>query len=309
MKRRITVIGSSNIDLIMQLQRLPVPGETVGDGRFTRAFGGKGANQAVAAARLGGEVTFITCLGNDAVAPEILQHFARDGMDTSHVLRDEDMPTGTALVLVDAEGRNSIALAPGANDALLPEQIEARADVIAGSAMLMLQMETPLATNRRVLELAEAHRVPLMLNYAPIRDRELALSAAITWLVVNEIEAESLCGMPVSNVEQAHAAAEALRTHGPRCVVITLGANGVVLAAENLRAHVPAFPVQPVDTTAAGDCFCGALAVALVEGMPLEQAARFASAAAAISVTRVGAQPSLPARAELERLGVGANPA
>lgn len=300
MTRRITVIGSTNVDLIMQLRRLPVPGETVGDGRFTRAFGGKGANQAVAAARLGGAVTFITCLGNDPVAPEIMENFSHDGIDTSHVLRDETVPTGTALILVDEGGHNSIAIAPGANNALLPEHVDACADLIADSAIVVLQMETPLATNRRVLELAESRNVPVLLNYAPVGNRELALSAAMHGLVVNEIEAESLCGLPVGDLSQAHAAAAALLARGPGFVVITLGANGVVVAAAGVQAHVPAVRVEPVDTTAAGDCFCGALAVALVEGQLLEQAARFASAAAAVSVTRLGAQPSLPTRVEVE---------
>lgn len=301
MTPRITVIGSTNVDLIMQLDHLPAPGETIGGGHLTQAFGGKGANQAVAAARLGGTVTFVSCLGSDAVAGQIVAGFQADGIDTSNLVHAAELPTGTALILLDNVGTNAIALAPGANNELLPTHIDTIADLIAGSALLVMQMEIPQATSSRVIDLAREAKVPILFNYAPASDLEFALCPEITYLVVNEIEAAMLSGRTVANAEEAFAAAERLRTLGPQTIVVTLGSQGSVLLGEELRVQLPPFAVTPVDTTAAGDCFCGALAVALTEGMELTAAAQFASAAAALSVTRVGAQPSLPTRAEVEQ--------
>ncbi|MBC8162429.1 MAG: ribokinase, partial [Roseiflexaceae bacterium] len=301
MTPRITVVGSTNIDMMMRLADLPAPGETVAGGVFLQAFGGKGANQAVAAARLGGSVTFISCLGDDTFAAQLIASFQQAGIETSQIRRSAEAATGTALILVDQQGENAIALAPGANALLSPAHIDEAATLIGGSALVLLQMEISEHTVARTLALAQVQGVPVLLNYAPVRGQPLPLSTAITTLVVNETEAERLCGLSVRTIDQAQQAAAALLAKGPQRVVITLGAGGVYIATGDAQTHVPALPVTPIDTTAAGDCFCGALAVALVEGLTDVAAARFASAAAAISVTRIGAQPSLPSRAEVEQ--------
>lgn len=300
MDKQITVIGSSNVDLIMQLERLPAVGETVSEGAFLQTYGGKGANQAVAAARAGGRVTFVTSLGDDAFGETILENYRQDGIETAHVRRATGTPTGTALILFDRNGENMIAVAPGANFALEPTHIDDCADLIQRSAMLVMQLEIPLLTVNRALELAYASEVPVLFNFAPARTRELTVSDRMTGLIVNENEAAHLTGQPVNTREEAQTAAETLRAQGPQFVVLTLGAEGALVAASEGSQHVPAFPVKPVDTTAAGDVFCGALAVALTEAQPLPDAVRFASAASAISVTRMGAQPSIPHRNEID---------
>ena len=302
MKRRITVIGSTNLDLIMQIDHLPAVGETVAGGHLRQAFGGKGANQAVAAARLGGDVAFVTCVGDDPVAAQIVASYQADGIDTTQLVHAAETPTGTALILLDAQGRNSIALAAGANAALLPAHIDACAEIIAHSAMLVLQMEIPYPTTARAIDIASDAGVPILFNYAPAHDPTFALTSAMTYVVVNEVEAAALSDISVATADDAFAVAERLLLVGPQFVVITLGAGGVVLVGTGIRTHLPAFAVTPIDTTAAGDCFCGALAVALTEGMDLPAAVSFASAAAALSVTRIGAQPSLPTRAEVEEV-------
>lgn len=298
----ILVIGSSNVDMIMRLERLPAPGETVTDGEFHLVFGGKGANQAVGAARAGGNVTFLTALGEDAYHQSILDGFRADGIQTNLIRVCKGIPTGTALILVDKQGENCIAVAPGANASLFPADIEACQSQIASSAMIVLQMEIPIETNRRILEIASQHKVPVLFNYAPVRNGEIEVSGQISILVVNEGEATFLSGFEVMDKDSAFHAADSLRRRGPKVVVVTLGAEGVVVVSETDRFHIPALPVTPIDTTAAGDVFCGALAVASVEGQPLLQAIRFANAASAISVTRLGAQPSAPHRNEIENL-------
>jgi ribokinase len=300
----LTIIGSANVDMIMQVPHLPAPGETVTGGTFQQVFGGKGANQAVAAARAAAGVScsFIACVGRDVFAGPMLAGFSADGLDTSPVIQDDFAPTGTALITIDAAAENCIAVAPGANYRLLPEHIEARRELIARSSMLVLQMEIPLATTRRIIEIAGECGTPVLLNYAPMVSRELELDARVHYLVVNETEAQQLSGWAAGTVAEAAGAAKQLRLRGHRAVIVTLGAQGAVVADEGGERHIPALPAVPVDTTAAGDTFCGALAVALVEGSPLDDAMRFASAAAAIAVSRLGAQPSIPWRAEIESL-------
>ena len=300
MRGRITVIGSSNVDFIMQVERLPAPGETVTDAVFMQTFGGKGANQAVAAARSGGNVTFLTGLGEDIYASQMLANFAVDSIETSSILHAKGVPCGTALILFDSLGENYIAVAPGANDSLLPEHIEARKELLQDSALIVMQREIPTHTTQRVLELAENLNVPVLFNYAPVRKCEIPVNPQITGLIVNEGEASALTGLPVQNLEQAQAAATTLRSLGPRFVVLTLGAKGVCFASQEATGHLPAFPVTPIDTTAAGDTFCGAFATALTEGKALEQALLFAQAAAALSVTHIGAQPSIPYRNDID---------
>jgi ribokinase len=309
----ITVIGSSNVDMIMRLPHLPAVGETVTEGEFLQTYGGKGANQAVAAARAGGGatvVTFVTGVGGagDLFAPKVLENFRADGIDVSRVLEGEGQPCGSALVMFDGNGDNYLAVAPGANFAITPAYIDAHCgDLLKESAMLVLQMEIPAETVAHVLRKAREYGTPTLFNYAPARALgEVPIDGAITGLVVNENEAAALVGSPVVTAEDARTAAEALLARGPSFVAVTLGADGAFLADQGgLREYVPSFPVTPVDTTAAGDTFCGALAVALVEGCPLPEAARFASAASALSVTRMGAQPSVPRRGEIDAFLAG----
>lgn len=302
MKSRITVIGSSNADMIMKVPHLPARGETVTDGQFTATFGGKGANQAVAAARAGGQVTFLACVGQDTIGQNMIDNFTRDGIDTSRILRTPDAPSGAALVMFDSRGENYLAVAPGANDCIHPHHIDAAEALIASSAMVVMQMEIPIDTTGRALEIAAKHQVPVLFNFAPVRTREVPVSAAMTGLVVNENEASELSGLLVGSLDQAKVAGDALLKRGPKFVIITLGRHGACVVTREGCFHVASLPVTPIDTTAAGDTFCGALAAALVEGQSLSDAVRFATAAAAISVTRLGAQPSIPQRSDIESM-------
>lgn len=302
MAKRITVIGSSNVDMIMKLAHLPAKGETVTDGEFMQTYGGKGANQAVATARAGGNVTFVTGVGDEHYGHAMLENFQRDGIDTQHALIAPEVPSGSALIMFDTEGANYLAVAPGANYAITPAHIEALRDLIRDSALVVMQMEIPAESVLRALEIAQEEETPVLFNFAPAKPDALAISDKMTWLVVNEIEADMLTGLPVQNREQVEQVAEVLRAKGPRYVILTLGAEGAYLATEGVGELVPTFAITPVDTTAAGDTFSGALAVAVVEEMPLLEAVRFANAAAALSVTRMGAQPSIPYRTEIEAL-------
>jgi ribokinase len=300
MVKRITVIGSSNVDFIMKLPHLPSAGETVTGGEYVQVFGGKGANTATAAARAGGQVTFMTCLGEDHFGRQMVENFQADQMDTSKVQFIDAAPSGTALIMVDSSGENCISVAAGANGALSVDMVNSLEDIIAESGLVLLQMEIPISSNKEVLRLAEKHGTPVLLNYAPVVEEPLELDSRITYLIVNELEATALSGYPISNQPEASIAAEALRLKGPQNVLVTLGREGAVAATEQGMVHVQAFEVEPVDTTAAGDTFCGALGTAIVEGLTLPEAMRQASAAAALCVTRVGAQPSIPHSNEIE---------
>lgn len=304
MDHRIVVVGSTNVDFIMRMQHLPQRGETVTDATFAQTFGGKGANTAVAAARTGPNLTttFITALGDDVYADNLLANFTADGMDVTHIRRIKGMSTGSALIMIDASGSNYLSVAPGSNYALTPADVDKDAGTIRTAALVVMQMEIPTPTILRTLELCEAGSVPVLFNYAPVRDLSVPITPRITGLVVNETEAGQLTQTPFTDLPTVRKAARKLLDQGPRFVVITLGAAGAYVLGQGIDATVPAFKVTPVDTTAAGDTFCGALAVALVEGRPLAEAVRFASAAAAISVTRLGAQPSVPNRAEVDAL-------
>ena len=281
----------------MALPRLPTAGETVTNGTLLVNYGGKGANQAVAARRLGAEVRLIGCVGDDASGRAVRAALIAEGVGTAGMATGEAAATGTALILVDRQGRNQIAVAPGANRALTVEHTRERGDDFAWAEVLVASCEVPLATVRCAFELARRRGILTILNPAPVPDVGLDFLELVDYLTPNAGEAARLSG-----IAGEAAAAAALRARGPRYVVVTLGERGVLACGEGPLHHVPAFPVDAVDTTAAGDAFNGALAVALTEGRQLEAALRFASAAAAIACTRRGAQPSLPTRDEAERL-------
>ncbi len=302
---RVVVVGSSNVDLIMKMARLPKPGETVTDAVFTQTFGGKGANQAVAAARAGAAVAFVGCVGDDAYGAQVVANLERDGLDTRFVFVEPEVATGTALILIGAQGQNYIAVAPGANGRLTPAHVDRAREVIAEAGCLVTQCEIPSETVAHVVELGASLGKPVILNLAPAREVADATLARLSGLALNETEAEFLIGRPVRTEAEVESAAAALLAKGPRTVLLTLGDRGAYLAGEDVRAMVPPFAVDAVDTTAAGDVHCGAFALARVEGRPLVEAVRFANAAAALSVTRLGAQPSAPARAEIEALLAG----
>jgi ribokinase len=298
----VVVLGSSNTDMIVQLDRIPRPGETLLGGRFTTAAGGKGANQAVAAARAGGEVTFVARVGRDGFGDQALAGFQRDGIHTGWVVRDPSAPSGVALIFVARDGENAIAVAGGANARLSPADVRKAAEAIGGASALVLQLETPLRTVAAAATLAARAGVRVILNPAPAQPLPASLLRRVSVLTPNETEAELLTGVTVRDERSAAQAAGRLRDQGVEVVILTLGSRGAFVASPELTGRVPGFTVKAVDTTAAGDVFNGALAVALGEGRPLLEAVRFAHAAAALSVTRLGAQPSAPTRAAIERL-------
>ena len=302
MKFPIVVAGSANTDLIVNVPHLPRPGETVLGGDFVVAGGGKGANQAVAAARAGGAVEFVARLGRDAFGDAQVAAWARDSIGTRFVVRDDQAPSGVALIFVDQAAENVIAVAPGANDRLTPEDIDQAMESVAAASILMLQLEIPMETVLHAARKARAAGVRVLLNPAPARPLSPELLRNVSILTPNRTEAEILTGIPVVDEASAYKAARHLLALGPEAVVITLGGEGACVVTSGADWLVPAFPVTPVDTVAAGDVFNGALAVALAEGLDWREAAGFASAAAAISVTRRGAQDSAPHRREIVAL-------
>lgn len=301
-KLPILVVGSSNTDMIIKVKRIPKPGETILGGEFAMAAGGKGANQAVGAARAGGAVTFIARLGKDMFGDKALAGFIADGINVDHVVRDRSAPSGVALIFVARNGENSIAVASGANSRLLPADLTNARRAFQRSGVVVLQLETPLKTVAAAVKLAANAGARVILNPAPAQPLPNDLLRRVFLLTPNESEAQLLTGMPVNNEKAAAKAADALLARGVQNVIITLGARGAFVAGKQARGLVPGFKVKPVDTTGAGDMFNGTLAVALSEGKSLLDAARFASAAAAISVTRLGAQTSAPTRKEIDRL-------
>lgn len=296
---RITVVGSSNIDIVVKVERIPMPGETMIGGDFVMVPGGKGANQAVCAAKLGADVTLVARVGDDAFGRMSLENFEKSGVRTDYVIVDSEHPSGIALIAVDSKGENAIVVAPGANHALAPEDVEKAESVITESDVLVVQLEIPEETVRRAIELAKSLGTQVILNPAPVRPLSKELLEQVDVLVPNQHEAAHLVGEESPEHLDPQQAARLLHDLGVRNVIITLGASGVFVLADSEETFVEAFKVQAVDTTAAGDAFTGALACAIAEGSRIADAARFAAKVAAISVTRMGAQSSMPSREEV----------
>jgi len=295
------VIGSSNTDLVIRVPRLPRPGETLLGGTFLSAAGGKGANQAVGAARAGGQVALIARVGSDAFGDQAIAGLRRDGVDVSCVVRDRHAASGAAMIFVAQDGENSIAVAGGANARLSPADVKRATGLIRSGSLLMAQLETPLATVMAAARVAAKAGLPVVLNPAPARPLPNRLLGLVSILTPNETEAERLTGIKVTDDASAARVCAKLRARGVGTVILTLGARGAFLATAGGHQRVPGFKVKAVDATAAGDIFNGALSVALTEHKPLREAVRFANAAAALSVTRLGAQPSAPTRTEIDR--------
>ena len=299
---KITVIGSANTDMVVKSERIPSPGETVLGGQFLMNPGGKGANQAVAAARMGGSVTFITKVGDDFFGRDAVASWRREKIDTSYVRVDPGNPSGAALILVDRKGENCIAVAPGANAALRPEDLAPAREVIESADMLLMQLEIPVETVLCAARWAAARRIPVILNPAPAVSLPDALFPALCAITPNETEAEILTGIRVTDEASAREAGLILHRRGVKNVVITMGKQGAWASCAEFQEMIPARPVKAVDTTAAGDVFNGTLAVALAEHLDFRAALQLASKAASVSVTRQGAQSSAPFRNEMENI-------
>lgn len=300
MNKKLTVLGSINADHVISVAHFVKPGETLTGRDYHIAFGGKGANQAVAAARLGATVSFIACIGADDIGRNMKQAFAQDGIAVHSVVEIADETTGIAMIQVADSGENSIVISAGAN-AALDEQIVAQfRDDITRADYLLMQLETPLSAVQKAAELAKAHDTFVILNPAPARPLSDEMLALVDMITPNETEAEILTGIAVTDEQSAAKAAQVFHQKGIHTVLITLGSKGVYVSQKETEKGniVAGFRVQAVDTTAAGDTFNGALVTALAEGKNLDDAIRFAHAAAAISVTRKGAQPSIPYRQE-----------
>lgn len=297
--RKILVVGSSNVDLTALMKTLPKPGETVGGATLIQANGGKGANQAVTAGRLGADVTFLTCVGDDDHGRMLKKNYADDGIDTSAMKFVKNAPTGVALIYVDAEGENCIAVAPGANNELHPEDILKAGELFDTADYMLIQLEIPMETVETAVAMAKNKGVKVILNPAPMNSLDDNVLKGLFLITPNETEAEKLTGIHIENESDALEAARILFYKGIENVIITLGSAGSLICSQGCSTLVAAKKVKSVDTVGAGDVYNGALVTALAEGKTLEEAAEFATSAAAISVTRTGAQTSIPYRNEI----------
>lgn len=297
---RLTVLGSINVDHIMNIAQFPAPGETVIGKQYQTAFGGKGANQAVACGRSGADITFIACVGDDAIGAEILAQLQRDRIHTAAVSVVPEAATGVAMIFVNEDGENVIGINAGANAALTPAHFAPYKGLVEQSDALLMQLESPLETVIAAAQAAKNHQTKVILNPAPARELPDSLLKLVDVITPNETEAEKLTGISVSDETGAARAAQVLHEKGIGQVLITLGSRGVWLSVNGEGRRIPGFKVNAVDTIAAGDTFNGAYVTALLEGKPADEAVRFAHAAAAIAVTRRGAQPSVPWRREID---------
>jgi ribokinase len=298
---RLVVVGSINLDLTFRTPHLPRPGETVLGRPLLQGHGGKGANQAVMAAKLGGRVTMVGRVGADAFGAAALANLRDHGIESAFVVTDPGRPTGVAAIIVDDAGQNCIVVAPGANAAVSAEDVGVAAAAIRTAAWVLAQLETPTEATLAAFELARSVSVATLLNPAPAAELPDELLSLCDLCVPNETELARLTGLPVGTLEEVERAAEELRRRGPRAVVVTRGEHGALIVDGSGSAAVPAPAVRAIDASGAGDAFIGALAVALAEGRPLREAAVWACAAAAISATRPGTQASFPGRAEVDR--------
>lgn len=297
--RKILVIGSSNTDMTVRADKLPSPGETVLGGAFTMGHGGKGANQAVAAKRLGGDVTFVCKVGKDLFGESSVRSYEQEGIDTSHILYSSQ-PSGVALINVDASAENSISVASGANLDFTPEDVKGLEPVIREAGILLLQLEIPVETVLEAARIASESGVYVILNPAPACRLPEEIYRYISLLIPNETESGQMAGIQVSDRQSAEKAAEVLMGNGVGNVIITMGSKGSMVCSKDGSEFIPSRKVPAIDTTAAGDTYCGALSVALSEGKSLRDAACFATVASSIAVTRRGAQESVPTRAETD---------
>ncbi len=297
--KKVIVIGSSNTDMVVRSEHLPRPGETVLGGAFMMAGGGKGANQAVAVARMGHPVIFAAALGKDIFGDEAVARYKEYGIDTSYIVR-KDTPSGVALIMVDGGAQNSISVALGANNELSLEDVMPALDIIEEGDIVLLQLEIPMATVESAIAVAAEKGARVILNPAPAAKVSAEALSKLYLITPNQTEAELLTGVAADDVAGAEKAAEALCALGVKKVVVTLGAEGALLYEDGNTEIIPAHKVEAVDTTAAGDVYNGAMCAALAEGMALREALRFATKASAISVSREGAQPSIPSREEVD---------
>ncbi|WKZ60935.1 MAG: ribokinase [Cyclobacteriaceae bacterium] len=297
--KRILVIGSCNTDMVIKSDRLPIPGETVIGGTFLMNPGGKGANQAVAAARQGGHVTFISKTGNDVFGKQSVELYNSEGINTDYIFSDPKLPSGVALIMVDSHGENCIVVASGANGSLTPSDIDKAKGELDNASFVLMQLEIPIETVEHAATLAAEKGVPVILNPAPAKTLSDKLLKCLYLVTPNESEAEILSGIKVTDFEKAKQAADIISAKGVKNVVITMGSMGAFIKENDQYFSVAANKVTAVDTTAAGDCFSGTLCVSLSEGKSILEAVKTAAKASALTVTRMGAQSSIPYRNEL----------
>lgn len=297
--KKIIVIGSSNMDMVVRTSHIPVPGETILGGEFFMNQGGKGANQAIAVQRLGGNVIFVAKLGDDILGRQSLDYFKKEGIDTRYITLDKEAASGVALISVDNQAENSIVVASGANMRLNEEDVDRVLGEMSEGDILLMQLEIPLQTVEYAAAKAREKGVKVILNPAPARSLPKSLLENLYMITPNRIEAEMLTGIPILTEPDVESAAKGINAMGVKNVIITLGSRGSYIREESICYRAEAFEVEPVDTTAAGDTFNGALCVGLAEGMKLEEAVTLASKASSIAVTRMGAQASIPYRKEL----------
>jgi ribokinase len=302
MEHNIIVVGSCNTDMVIKSKRIPVPGETILGGKFLMNPGGKGANQAVAAARLGGNVTFIARVGDDMFGKRSVELYKKEGMNTKFITTDPEQPSGVALIMVDEKGENCISVAASANDTLTSKEVAAAEGLFNEGDIVLMQLETPLETIEYTAEMANKKGMKVILNPAPARELPASLLKNIYMVIPNETEAELLSGVHVTDFDSAKKAADVISGKGVDIVLITMGKRGAFVKEGDNYEIVPTYKTVPLDTTAAGDTFCGALCVAMSEGKSIKDAVKFANRSASVSVTRMGAQSSVPYRKEIDEL-------
>jgi len=304
---KILIIGSTNMDIAAKLEHLPKPGETVGDATLFRAFGGKGANQAVAAARAGGDVGFIGCIGNDANGQQMKTNLKKEGINTDFISVVPKVASGTALIFVDNKGENCIAVAPGANNHVTPSIIDNIEHEILAADLILLQLEIPYSTVQHICKLASNHNKKVLLNPAPAMALDRTILNSLEYLILNETEIEMISGIRLDDNNISNLC-EALRDKGPKNIIVTLGSKGSYIYNDNIQEFVEGFTVDAADTTGAGDTFCGAFAAATTKyNLDILESVQFANAAGALSVTKNGAQSSIPIITQIEEFIKNAN--